>query len=419
MDASARSAAAASLPLSPERSNVVPAAALRGSEATAPAVLLSLVIPTRNEAANVEPLLQRLDSALAGIEYELLFVDDSDDVTPDLLRAHAGHNRRITVHHRRGAERKGGLSGAIVEGLSLARGEYVGVIDADLQHPPELLTQLLARAQGRGSDVVVASRYVPGGSAAGLRSGLRQLVSQGTRWLSRLLFHERLWSVQDPGSGFFIIRRQFLEGVALRPIGYKILLEMLVRTSWRSLDEVPYVFADRAGGASKSDLRQGLLFLQHLVRLFREVRSAGRLWKFLLVGASGTAVNLSILWLLAVQLEINGLVAWLAALEISVLSNFTLNRALTWNDRRAPGLRGLARNGLGYHFAVGAGMLISTVGFSVFSTAGLPVMVSGLAGIVMGAGANYLGCDRLVFMASRRIVLGTAAEHSATQSPKA
>ncbi len=367
--------------------------------------VLSVVVPTRNEEANVGPLLQRLQAALSRVDYELIFVDDSDDGTPDAIERQA---------------QRDGLSGAVIEGLGIASGTYVAVIDADLQHPPELLSRMLARAEARAADVVVASRYVDGGSVDGLGGVSRKLLSQATRWFSRVLFHECIWEVQDPCSGFFIFRRALLERVELRPIGYKILLEVLMRTPWVTLEEVPYQFAERNGGESKANLNQGLLFLRHTFRLFRERPSAGRLWKFLLVGASGGAVNLSLLWLLGVEAGLGRHIAWPVALEASVLSNFTLNWTLTWNDRRAAGPLGFLSDGLRYHLAMAAGLAVSTGVFSACSWLGLPILVAGMAAIVAGAAANYLGADRLVFITGkRRAVILKVKETALPEEPVA
>ncbi len=395
-------AVAEARPVAEERDVLTrPRAGGSGASSVRPA-LLSVIIPTRNEAANVAPLVERLSGALADVDYELVFVDDSEDETPRLLTALAERSAaRIALRHRPAAERADGLAGAIIEGLALAGGDFVAVIDADLQHPPEILPRMLARALSRRADVVVASRFVAGGSAAGLGSLSRRLISQATRWFARLLFHERLWPVQDPGSGFFIIRRDLLRGVELRPIGYKILMELLMRTSWNVLEEVPYAFEDRAGGTSKATLKQGMLFLRHALRLFRELPTAGRIWKFAMVGASGSLVNLFVLWLLGVQLGVPGFVAWFGALETSLLSNCFLNRTITWNDRRRRGLTGFAGDASRYHVAVAAGIVISTMGFSAFSLLGAPLLVAGAGGICLGAGANYLGCDNLVFRRRR------------------
>jgi dolichol-phosphate mannosyltransferase len=345
--------------------------------------------------------VQRLSEALAGISFEIVFVDDSDDETPGIVSRLAKDSEgSISLLHRPVGERNEGLSGAVVAGLNMASGEYVAVMDADLQHPPELVRRLLNRAISRRADVVIASRYVPGGSAAGLGSFSRRLVSQATRWFARILFHERLWVVQDPGSGFFVCRRDLLQSITLRPIGYKILIEILVRSAWQTIDEVPYRFEGRTAGVSKATFKQGALFLNHTIRLFKEVKSAGRFWKFGLVGVTGAAENLSVLWLLGVQLGISGFVSWLVALEVSILSNCLLNRTFTWSEGGTSGFLGDA---VRYHMAVAVGVLISSAAFSAALVGGAPLIIAGMVGIACGAAANYLGCDNLVF-GKRRVV---------------
>jgi dolichol-phosphate mannosyltransferase len=199
------------------------------------------------------------------LRWEALFVDDSTDDTPALLFDLGRRDRRVRVLHR--TENRGGLAGAVVDGLALARGTYVCVLDADLQHPPERIPDMLRAARASRADVVVASRYVPGGASSGLDGPMRQFYSRGLKVLSQVVFPRRLAAVSDPLGGFFLLRRSVVQGADLRPIGYKILLEILVRCSWDRATEVPYQFQSRQFGASKADLRQGLRFLKHLATL--------------------------------------------------------------------------------------------------------------------------------------------------------
>ena len=226
---------------------------------------LSLVVPTYNERESIGPLLAELPAALDGIAWEAVFVDDSTDGTDALIADIGRADARVRVLHR--DANRGGLAGAVVEGLEIARGTYICVLDADLQHPPARIPDLLAAAREHAADVVVASRYVPGGSASGLDGPLRQFYSRGLKHLSRCVFPRKLAHVTDPLGGYFLLRRSVVEGADLRPIGYKILLEILIRGRWSTAREVPYRFQPRQQGASKADLRQGLRFLHHLARL--------------------------------------------------------------------------------------------------------------------------------------------------------
>ncbi len=207
------------------------------------APVVSVVIPTRNEAANIGPLVGRINAALADTAFELCFVDDSDDSTAELLieLAHADPSVRCLL--RQGADRKGGLSTAVVAGLRMARGRYACVMDADLQHPPELVPVLLAEAE-RGADLVVASRYAPGGSHEGLSGVVRRLVSRAATLVARLLFSEARQS-SDPLSGFFLCRRALIDGIEFRPVGFKILLELLVCMPELRVVDVPMTQAAR------------------------------------------------------------------------------------------------------------------------------------------------------------------------------
>jgi dolichol-phosphate mannosyltransferase len=195
----------------------------------------------------------------------VVFVDDSTDGTDVLIGQLAASDARVRLLHR--GVNRGGLAGAVVDGLQAARGSYVCVLDADLQHPPRRIPDMLDAARASGADVVVASRYVVGGAASGLDGPLRKFYSRGLKYLSRTVFPRRLAAISDPLGGFFLLQRAVIQDIDLRPIGYKILLEILVRCTWRSSAEVPYHFSPRQFGTSKADLRQGLRFLQHLARL--------------------------------------------------------------------------------------------------------------------------------------------------------
>lgn len=234
---------------------------------------LSLVIPTFNERRNIGPLLSALGSALGDdTTWEAIFVDDSTDGTELVIEAYAAADRHVRLLHRE--INRGGLAGAVVDGLAIAEGTYVCVLDADLQHPPERIPDLLRAARDQTADIVVASRYVPGGSTGGLDGPMRQFYSRGLKTLSRTAFPRKLAQITDPLGGYFLVHRSVVEGVDLRPIGYKILLEILVRCDWQIAAEVPYRFQPRQFDASKADFRQGVRFLKHLATLVWECSPA-------------------------------------------------------------------------------------------------------------------------------------------------
>src|SRR6266566_2745614 len=287
-----------------------------GNQAVSETVLsatpdLSVVVPTRNEHDNIGPLLESLQNALRGLRVEIIFVDDSDDDTPEVIenaaRAMSSSEFQIHLEHRlAGVAQAGGLATAVVHGMNRAQAEYVAVIDADLQHPPEQLRVLYDLAIAQGVDLVVASRYIKGGSYGGLAGVGRRFVSRGLKWAAKLLFPGQLHRISDPLSGFFLLRRSLLADISLRPIGYKILLEILIRCQWRQVLEVPYHFQARAHGQSKANMRQGILALRHMLRLWREVPAAGRIWKIsillllnVLITLALFIVNKSFPWLWA------------------------------------------------------------------------------------------------------------------------
>jgi dolichol-phosphate mannosyltransferase len=251
---------------SPAESGLTPFGGTDSGDAMMPPIDISLVIPTYNERENIAALLARIEPAVAGQRWEAVFVDDSTDGTDALIADLARTDPRIRLLHRE--ENRGGLAGAVVDGLAQAHGTYVCVLDADLQHPPDRIPALLAEARRTSADLVIASRYTDGGSAGGLDGPLRQIVSRGLKALSQVLFPRRLAGISDPLGGFFLVRRSVVTGFELRPIGYKILLEILVRCRWQIVREVPYVFQPRLYCDSKADLRQGVRFLHHLSKLF-------------------------------------------------------------------------------------------------------------------------------------------------------
>lgn len=228
---------------------------------------LSFVIPTRNEADNVRPLLDNICQAVPGPEKELIFVDDSDDDTPLVLQtalAEADCPGRVL---RRGAlNRSGGLATAVVRGFQMARGEYVCTMDADLQHPASAVPLMLSAARDSEADIVIASRYLQGDRPRGFDGRGRLMVSVvAKRVVSRVLPASR--ATTDPLSGFFIVRRSVVDGIEFRPVGYKVLLEILVRGRWAKVQDVPYAFHSRNAGVSKATMREGLKFALHMMLL--------------------------------------------------------------------------------------------------------------------------------------------------------
>lgn len=355
------------------------------ARAMPPAPLLSVVIPTRNEAANLPVLVERLRMALDGIAAELCFVDDSDDDTPaqlEALSAASGGGVRCLL--RQGAERAGGLSTAVLAGLRLATGSFVCVMDADLQHPPEVIRTMLEAATA-GAGLVVASRYVEGGSRGGLDGAGRRVVSRGATAVARSLFTEARRST-DPLSGFFLCRRTLVDGIEFRPVGFKILLELLVLLPREvTVVDVPLNFMPRERGSSKASARQGILYLRHLRSLFLDVKGSARRWKFGLVGISGLLVFLPLLALLSGPLRLHPLLAVIPAYAVALAWNISLNRLWTYADRgRAAGGEGLASYLRG---AVLSGALMYST-YALLVESGRPPVAAGAVGALVAMAAN-------------------------------
>lgn len=232
------------------------------------AASITVILPTRNEAANIAEVLSRIDHV--GICSQIVVVDDSDDETARLARQTDLVGATVVVHHREGDERDGGLGTAIVAGLERSDGEIVVVMDADLQHPPELLPTLvepLSRVE-----LCIASRFNWDNVIAGL-SPLRRIGSRAAGKLAFVLFPSALRHVSDPMSGYFAVRRSALDSSRLDPLGYKILLEILGTHRHLRVEEVPFSFGRRLEGESKAGLKEGLRFLRHLIELRKRTKS--------------------------------------------------------------------------------------------------------------------------------------------------
>ncbi len=233
--------------------------------------MLCIVTPTYNEEQNIKALVDQIDKALTGVDHRIVVVDDSTDSTPQVVRAMMESNPNITLIHRDNGKSQGGLSTAVLAGFREASvSNYICVIDADLQHPPHKIVELFERAVQTNADIVIASRYIPGGSNEGLNGPLRKLVSIGSACLARMVFPVRLGKITDPLGGFFLFKASLISNAELKPLGFKILLDILMRTDWKKVEEVPYQFRARANGTSKATFTQGKLFLLQLWSIYSD-----------------------------------------------------------------------------------------------------------------------------------------------------
>ena len=365
----------------PAQPHVAASAAMR------PAPELSVVIPAFNERTNVAILVERLRHVLADVTWEAVFVDDnSPDGTASVVRAIGEQDDRIRCIRRIGRR---GLAGACLEGMLASQARYVAVMDADLQHDETLLASMLERLQADDVDLVVASRYVEGGSATSF-SANRARISRWSGEISRRFLKVEL---SDPMSGFFMIRRTVVEDLApsLSSQGFKILLD-IVATARGTLRvaELPFVFRERLHGESKLDSRIALDFVALLVAKLTDDAVSFRFLLFCLVGLTGVGVHMTaLLTTLQALPDLRFSIAQTVATIFAIAWNFTFNNVLTYRDQRLVGwsfVTGLIRFEI--ICAVGA---LSNVGVASWIYEHEPSWwIAGLGGALMGAVWNYV-----------------------------
>lgn len=388
---------------------------LNGTAAAGCRTKLTVVVPTRNEEGNVGALLERLSPAIAPLDAEIIIVDDSDDRTPDAVAYHAKTSPvPVRLLHRPPGARKGGLSSAVITAARHAAGDWVLVMDADLQHPPETAAVLARTAMRHDSDIAVATRYAGGGSPAdGLDGSQRTFVSSWATRLVKSMFPRRLAMVSDPLSGFFAFRKSAVNLDGLKPTGFKVLLEILVRNPVARVAEVAYCFAPRNAGESKASVRQGMIFLRHLTRLRRSrlagqlraaprtreerTRQFSRFIGFGLIGASGIFVNTYALWLF--YHSVGHLVGAALATQASTTWNFLLVDLLLYR-KRANGTR-LGRAVRFY--AMNNLLLLARLPL-------LEVLVVHGVGLLIANGITLVLLFLVRFVISDRAIFGSAAQ---------
>lgn len=284
----------------------------------------------------VEKLSQLLDGILPS-NYELIVVDDdSPDRTWEAALSLTPEYPQLRVMRR---EEERGLSTAVIRGWQVAQGEVLGVIDADLQHPPETLLQLLAEIQ-RGADLAAASRHVGEGGVSDW-SVVRRFLSRGAQTLGLVILPGVVGRVSDPMSGYFMVRRSCIAGKTMNPAGYKILIEVLGRGDIRWIGEVGYVFQERQEGESKVTWKQYIEYLRHLLRLRFARWPMGKFLRFGIVGFSGVFVDMGVFYLLRTFLGLGLTRSAIFSAEVAIINNFLWNDLWTFRDisKRQPGKR--------------------------------------------------------------------------------
>lgn len=351
-----------------------------------PAPEITIILPTFNERDNLPVMVERVGRALAGVDWEILVVDDnSPDGTSAVARALGEHDRRIRCIRRVGRR---GLAGACIEGMLGSQAAYVAVMDADLQHDETLLTAMLGKLRGGAADLVVASRYVGDGVA---QSGFSANRARASRWSTALSRRLLKVDLTDPMSGFFMIRRELVDAMApqLSTQGFKILLDIAATGHGQlRITELPYTFGARVSGESKLDARVALDFAQLLLAKYSNDTISFRFVLFCLVGLTGVAVHMAALGALHAFAVGTFSVQQAIATAIAIAWNFVFNNAFTYRDQRLTGwpfVKGLVEFEL--ICAVGA---ISNVGIANLIYSHDTIWwIAGLGGAIMGAVWNY------------------------------
>ena len=353
---------------------------------------LTVVVPCFNERANVAPMVAALDAALAGLAWEVVFVDDdSPDGTAAAAHEIARHDPRVRCIRRIGRR---GLSSAVIEGALSSSADYIAVIDGDLQHD-ETRLPLMLQAVANGADMAVGSRHVEGGDSSGLSSPLRVKLSETGIRVAQMVTKT---SITDPMSGFFLLRRDLFEQLASRLTGqgFKILLDLILAAPARlAIAEIPYKFRPRTAGESKLDV----LVLAQFAGLLIDKLLGGavplRFISFALVGGFGVLVNLLVLQL-ARSSGMDFAASQTLGTIVAMVANFQLNNQLTYRAQRLKGPR--AWRGLALFLAVCSLGAIANVGIAraLYAENGSSLF-SGAAGAAIGVVWNYAVSATLVW----------------------
>ncbi len=360
---------------------------------------LAIVVPTFKERDNVQPLLTCLDRALQGISFEVIFVDDdSPDGTASLIRQISLTRPNVRVLQRLGRR---GLASACVEGMMATAAPFIAVMDADLQHDESILPEMLAKVKADDSvDLVVASRNIEGGSMGEFAKS-RVAVSNLGRKVSNMVCR---CEVSDPMSGFFLLRREFMEEVApnVSAIGFKILVDLI--SSCRRpvvLREVPYRFRNRAHGESKLDTLVLVEYLQLVADKMIGRWVPPRFVLFGAVGLVGAGLYLVLLALLYRLVNLDFRVSLLVATIAAMTSNFLLNNMVTYRDRRLKGAA-LFRGLLTFYAACAVGAVVAVRVSEMAQQSGFHWFLAGAAGVLIASIWNYSMTQFFTWRISRR-----------------
>ena len=347
---------------------------------------VSIIVPTYKEKENISKLFNRILNVFKTnkINGEIIVVDDnSQDETEEIVNRFIKEKYPVKLIVRKDER---GLASACIQGFKKAEGRILLVMDADLQHPPEKIPELINSIDD-GADIAIASRFVKGGSTGEFSRG-RNLVSKGATFLANILFRE-IKNIKDKESGFFAFKKEVIDGVNLKPKGYKILLEILVLGNYDKTVEIGYEFGKRNAGKSKLGANTILSYISHLISLLWISGKLKKFFKFCMVGLVGVGVNLGVLYFLTNE-GLNHRISGAISIELSVLANFFFNRA--WTFKKEAKDTKLGKAILKDHATRFAGALINYACFLVFTEIfNVPDIRSMLIGIIFATIWNFSG----------------------------
>ncbi|WP_277949471.1 glycosyltransferase family 2 protein [Aurantiacibacter aquimixticola] len=356
---------------------------------------LAIVLPTLNERENIAPMVDRLQAALGSTGWEAVFVDDnSHDGTAEEARRIARSDPRIRVIERIGRR---GLASAAIEGMCATAAPFVAVMDADHQHDPALLKDMIAAVKSGDCDLAYASRFAVGGNAHGLPSARRESGSKIANALARKLTGSEL---TDAMSGFFLLRTEQVrkQASSLSGIGFKIMLDILATASPPlRVREFPLAFAPRRAGESKLDHAVVLDFLGGLVERYFGRWIPTRFVLFGLVGGLGVFVHMAVLAAIYWPERIEFGWAQAIATLVAMTFNFWLNNLLTYRDRKLSGAAEMLRGWLKFCGACAVGAFANVAVATVLEDQGLAWWIAALTGVAIGSVWNYALSSRFVW----------------------
>jgi dolichol-phosphate mannosyltransferase len=373
-------------------------------------VQVSIIIPTYNESENIIQVLKSIGEHLPeDIAVEAIVVDDnSPDGTGKIVDDYINDEQNkieytVDIIHRK---TKSGLSSAILDGIEHSSGETIVVMDSDFSHPPKIIPRLIEEIKISKCDIVIASRFVTGGAIKGW-SIKRKLISKTAKGIAKagLGVNE-----SDPMSGFFAFRRKILEGIKLDAIGYKVLLEILVKTKDVKIKEIPYTFTNRTLGSSKLDSSTMLDYVRAVWKLYRygkdieqkesnsSAHFVSKAARFYTVGASGFFVNY-LISLLFVDVVANlwYVQANIAGITVSIITNFFLNKIWTFEDRDFNAKKTVTQLGKFFGFSSLGGLVQVGIVFALKESYGIEYPIALILGVLVAAFGNFILNKKFTF----------------------